>query len=143
MKIYRADRTALNILKFAIVAVSALLAILSYEFIPFHKLMLFICILCTVLGCVIAFIYIPMWFTQLQYHVSPGYITKKSGVFFKVEQTVKFSSIQYLNIITSPFSKITGLNFIILNVYGGKMLLLFLRHSDSREILKYIGDDYC
>ena len=73
----------------------------------------------------------------------PEYITKKSGVFFKVEQTVKFSSIQYLNIITSPFSKITGLNFIILNVYGGKMLLLFLRHSDSREILKYIGDDYC
>ena len=116
MKIFFADKTFLSFLQSIILIVSALIVILAFNLIPIYMLMLIVCILFSAAGIFTVFIYLPLWFSHLRYYVGEKSITKRSGAFFTNEQTIKYSSIQYSSIITGPFSRITGLNFIIIYV---------------------------
>lgn len=51
---------------------------------------------------------------------------------------MRTSAVQYTTTVRTPFSKITGLNFLIFNAMGGKIIWLFLSRKDLDEILKLI-----
>lgn len=78
-----------------------------------------------------------MWFGSVSYIISDTHITKRCGIFFIQEQTMRLQALQYSTIIRTPVSEKTGMNFIPLHAYGGMILLAFLKPEDAQEIQKF------
>ena len=123
MKHYYADKTCLNIL----------LAVTVYflSFIPI--VMILLCIIFLAAGFFTAIIYLPIYFKNLNYYVSNDRIIKESGFYFKKKQIIRIDKIQFTTSVSTPFSKLTGLNFIVLYAYGGMMTVMFLSDHDFAE----------
>jgi len=83
-------------------------------------------------GIVLIFFYFPLMFKNLEFYTDGNIVKKKHGVFFRREQTINISSVQYM---TTAECKIEGFCFIILNVYGGIMVLPFLSHKNFKTII--------
>lgn len=83
-------------------------------------------------------IYLPVLYNSINYYVGKNDIASISGVLFKSKRYMKMSSIQYVTKITTPLSKYTGLNFIVISAHGGRMAFTFLSKSDADEITSYI-----
>lgn len=143
MKVIKADRTILPLIQLITAIISAMLTMASYKFISIRIVMLIFCGIFLLTGAFLVLFYLPLWFRRLQYSITNETVTKRCGVFFTTERTVRFSSVQFADIVSFPFSKFTGLNFIILSAYGGKIALLFLKEQDKKTLLKNIGRDYC
>ena len=134
MKHYYADKTCLNILKILILSVTfILLAVTVYflSFIPIVMILLWIIFLAA--GFFTAIIYLPIYFKNLNYYVSNDRIIKESGFYFKKKQIIRIDKIQFTTSVSTPFSKLTGLNFIVLYAYGGMMTVMFLSDHDFAE----------
>lgn len=133
---YNPDRRSLTILQVAVIAAIIILIIAVRFFIKIYWLRMMLSIVFAVAALIADFIYLPLYFSNLRYCATNSEIKKCSGVLFKTSQTIKYSSIQYSTIITTPFSKYTGLNFAVFYVYGGKFLMLFLKSGDLQDIIK-------
>ena len=83
-------------------------------------------------------LYLPILYNSINYYVGKNDIASISGVFFRAKRYMKMSSIQYVTKITTPLSKYTGLNFIVISAHGGRMAFTFLSKSDVDEITTYI-----
>lgn len=136
MKKYKPDKNALLSVRLIVLALALFITGASKLYIPIDIIVIIIGI--AVLTAVIFFdcIYLPLYFSNLHYETDGETITKYSGVIFRTNRTVKFSTVQYTAVVTTPFSKATGLNFAILFVYGGQLRLIFLDHSDCAEIIR-------
>jgi len=136
MKNYRPDKNCILTVRFIIAFVSLILLIAVKYFITVSVLVVLISILIASLAFFIMFAYFPLFVKSIEYTATESEIMKRSGVFIKVHQSIRYSSIQYSTIVTTPLSQYTGLNFIVFFVYGGQLRLLFLNHSDASEILE-------
>ena len=137
MKHYYPDKACLTTLRIIIIfSVIILLGLVRY-FIPAKFLVLSITIAVAVIAFFVMFVYLPLYFSSIKYTATETEIMKSSGVFIKTHQSVRYSSVQYTSVISSPFSQYTGLNFIVFFVYGGQLRLLFLKQSDAQEILRF------
>lgn len=138
MKNYLPDKNCLFTLRISIIVVSlVLITAVNY----FFTARVLVILIDTIIGAgafFIMFAYLPLFLKSIHYMITDTEIIRSSGVMIKLHQSVKYSSIQYVNVITAPFSQYTGLNFIICFVYGGKLSLLFLNHNDAKEILDKI-----
>ncbi len=138
MKNYLPDKNCLFTLRIYIIVVSlVLITAVNY----FFTARVLVILIDTIIGAgafFIMFAYLPLFLKSIHYMITDTEIIRSSGVMIKLHQSVKYSSIQYVNVITTPFSQYTGLNFIICFVYGGKLSLLFLNHNDAKEILDKI-----
>ncbi len=138
MKNYLPDKNCLFTLRISIIVVSlVLITAVNY----FFTARVLVILIDTIIGAgafFIMFAYLPLFLKSIHYMITDTEIIRSSGVMIKLHQSVKYSSIQYVNVITTPFSQYTGLNFIICFVYGGKLSLLFLNHNDAKEILDKI-----
>lgn len=85
--------------------------------------------------CAVAAVYLPLYFKCLHYTVTDSDIRKNSGIFMHSEISIKISSIQYYSYVSLPLARRFGFSFIILYVYGGKLLLLFLDLKDAEYII--------
>jgi membrane protein YdbS with pleckstrin-like domain len=135
MKTYEPDRNGLMTLRILITLASAALIVLARVFIPWRLTVI-------ILGAVIAstalflmLIYLPVYFSSITYTITDSEIIRKTGVLIKFRQSVRFSSIQYTTVVSTPLAQYTGFNFIIFFVYGGQFRLLFLSQKDAKEIL--------
>ncbi len=138
MKEYYPDKHCLFTLILLILLAVSLIYLAAGIFIP-EKFELAVTIIRTtaiVIGSVIGFIYFPLFFRTVKYTLTETEIIRTSGVFIKIFQSVQYSSIQYTTIISSPFSKISGLNFVVFFMFGGQLRLLFLARDDAEEIMK-------
>lgn len=148
MKGYSPDRRCLSTLRLLITLAVVIIVAAAKYFIPIDKIVFIIVISAVSIACFEMFIHLPLYFSSIKYNTTETEVTKSSGVFIKVHQSVRYSSIQYTTIIKSPLSKHTGFNFIIFFVYGGQLRLLFLKKEDADEIIKQSGslnvkgDDY-
>jgi len=122
-------------LRVLIVCVSLILISAVNYFITVRVLIILIDMIIGAGAFFMMFAYLPLFLKSVRYSITDTEIIKSSGVIIRVHQSVQYSSIQYVNVITTPFSQYTGLNFIICFVYGGKLRLLFLNHTDAKEIL--------
>ena len=137
MKHYYPYKGCLTTLRIIIIfSVIILLGLVRY-FIPAKFLVLSITIAVAVIAFFVMFVYLPLYFSSIKYTATETEIMKSSGVFIKTHQSVRYSSVQYTSVISSPFSQYTGLNFIVFFVYGGQLRLLFLKQSDAQEILRF------
>ncbi len=134
MKHYYADKTCLNILKILILSVTFILLAVTVYFLSFIPIvMILLCIIFLAAGFFTAIIYLPIYFKNLNYYVSNDRIIKKSGFYFKKKQIIRIDKIQFTTSVSTPFSKLTGLNFIVLYAYGGMMTVMFLSDHDFAE----------
>lgn len=85
------------------------------------------------------FILLPIYFSKTTYTFDGRFINKKGGLFIVHKQFMKADSMQYATVIKTPFSKITGLNFVIIHALGGVMILHFISSNDLREIEKIVS----
>ncbi|MDE6780294.1 MAG: PH domain-containing protein [Ruminococcus sp.] len=135
MKNYLPDKSCLMTLRILIISVSVVLvSAVNY----FFTVKILIILIDTIIGAgafFMMFAYLPLFLKSIRYTVTDTEITKSSGVIIRLHQSVQYSSVQYVNVITTPFSQYTGLNFIVCFVYGGQLRLVFLNHNDAREIL--------
>ncbi len=115
--------------------VTAALLAAAKIYIPVDMVVIILGIFLGVVDILIMFIYLPLLFSSLKYEVSDNELTCISGVFIKSYQSVQFSAVQYTTVIFTPLSQYTGLNFLILFVYGGQLRLLFLKQQDALDIL--------
>lgn len=138
MKNYLPDKNCLFTLRIFIIVVSlVLITAVNY----FFTARVLVILIDTIIGAgafFIMFAYLPLFLKSIHYMITDTEIIRSSGVMIKLHQSVKYSSIQYVNVITTPFSQYTGLNFIMCFVYGGQLSLLFLNHNDAKEILDKI-----
>lgn len=134
MKHYYADKTCLNILKILILSVTFILLAVTVYFLSFIPIvMILLCIIFLAASFFTAIIYLPIYFKNLNYYVSNDRIIKESGFYFKKKQIIRIDKIQFTTSVSTPFSKLTGLNFIVLYAYGGMMTVMFLSDHDFAE----------
>lgn len=138
MKNYLPDKSCLMTLRILITFVSLILILAVSYFITVRILIILIDTIIGAGAFFIMFAYLPLFLKSVHYTVTDTEIIKSSGVMIKLHQSVQYSSIQYVNVITTPFSQYTGLNFIVCFVYGGQLRLVFLNHNDAREILNKV-----
>lgn len=139
MKHYEPDRSGLTTLRVIITIVSVGLLAAARIFIPWRLVMIISSAFVAAVALFLMLIYLPMYFTSITYTVTRSEIIRKSGVFIKFRQSVRFSSIQYTTVVSTPLAQYTGFNFIIFFVYGGQFRLLFLEQKDAKEILEISG----
>lgn len=155
MKRYYADKRSLNILRVLtfviliviIIALKYLLYILEIKYPEYFAqakstvpeiVVWTIMIVFAAVYVLYILIYLPILYNSIKYYVGKNDISAVSGVFMKSKRYMKMSSIQYVTKITTPLSKYTSLNFIIISAHGGRMLFTFLSKSDADEITSYI-----
>ncbi len=139
MKQYKPDRHCLTTMRLLITAAVVIVLWAVRYFIPIEKIVMLCIIVVIAIACFEMFVHLPMYFNSISYSATETEVTKSSGVFIKVHQSVRYSSIQYTTRISSPLSQHTGFNFIIFFVYGGQLRLLFLKRADADEIIRLSG----
>ena len=139
MRSFKPDRHALLTLRLVIAAASVLLFCAVKMYISLGIVLLIIGLAILTIDIFFICIYLPLYFKNLSYDTTETEITKHSGVYFISHQSVLYSTVQYMTVITTPFSQYTGLNFIVFFVYGGQLRLLFLNQEDALYILRKTG----
>lgn len=135
MKHYYADKTCLNILKILILSLTFILLVVTVYFLSFIPIIMIpLCIIFFGAGFFMAMVYLPVYFRNLNYYVSEDKIIKESGFYFRKKQIIRINKIQFTTAVSTPFSELTGLNFIVLYAYGGMMTVMFLSDRDFAEL---------
>lgn len=135
MKRYVPAKKALQSLRFIMIVLAIAVTVISYIFLNSHNIIMWI-IICVCWGMVILYgvFFLPIYFRNTVYNISDSDLRKKTGMVFFSKQFMKMSSIQYISTIITPFSKVTALNFIIVNAWGGRMIFCFLNRDEALEI---------
>lgn len=135
MKSYKPDRRSMNTLRAASAAAAIILITAFGLLIPIYSLMITLIAGAAAAAVIVIFVYLPMYFSSLSYTADEDEISKTSGAVFRKKQSVKLSSVQHYTLISTPLSERTGLNFIILYVYGGRIFMPYLSKADANEII--------
>jgi len=139
MKQYAPDRRCLTTMRLLITAAAIIILAAVRYFVPSEKIVVITVAAVISVAFLEMFVHLPLYFSSIKYTATEAEVTKSSGVFIKVHQSVRYSSIQYTTFISSYLSNYTGFNFIIFFVYGGQLRLLFLKKSDAEEIVAMSG----
>lgn len=140
MKQYTANSHAQYILQVTIPIAAIILIFLLWYFLPFlpHWLLWVITVVLNTAAAMLSACFLPLWFDSVSYTISETHITKRCGIIFVQEQTMRTQALQYSTILRTPFSAKSGLNFIPLHAYGGTIYLAFLRKQDAEEIQHFL-----
>ena len=140
MKQYTADKHAQYTLQIAAPVVSAVLIGLIWYFLAVlpHWMLWTLTVIVAAAAVLLSTLLLPMWFCTIVYSVSATHITRKCGIFFVQEQTMRTQALQFSSIFRAPFSEKNGMNFIPLHAYGGTVILAFLSRSDAEEIQAFL-----
>ena len=84
-------------------------------------------------------IYLPLLVKKTYCKIDGDKIYSQTGVIFTRSTTINLNDVLYSSVCKTPLSSFTGLNFIILNTFGGKTMLLFLSKDDCKEIRELIS----
>ncbi len=141
MKRYVPAKKALNSIRFIILVLSVAVTVLSYIFFNNHNIIMWI-IICVCWGAAILYgvFFFPIYFKHTVYNVYDSDIRKKTGMIFFSKQYMKIRSIQYISTIITPFSKLTALNFVIVNSWGGRMIFCFLTRDEAMELSSHLDE---
>lgn len=85
-------------------------------------------------------IYIPLLMKNISVCIDENEVVLKSGIIISCERRLRISRLELIYVIKTPFSKYTGLNFTVLCVYGKRLILPFMKSTDSKEIIDNLSD---
>ena len=139
MKRFRPDLRALGFLRI-VTALSALVAcILSVVTLTDYRLLMYIAVgIAAGVAFALDFIVFPLYFSRVSYNISNSFVIKQTGIFIRSEQIMKLRSFQYSSVISTPFSKFTSLNFIVIHALGAKITLHFIARDEIEQLLRLI-----
>lgn len=140
MNTFKPEKNALTALRVIILALSVLLVGVVRIYVPVDIIVIVFAVAVLLIDIFLIFVYLPVYFATLSYEMTDEKIIRHSGVFMKSHQSVRYSTVQYSTVVNTPFSDKTGLNFVILFVYGGSLRLLFLSSENAMKILRRCGD---
>lgn len=142
MKKYYPARSALITMKTVLFVPLVILLACAKHFLTAYPIIMWSCIaLFCVLYIFSALIWLPLYFKKTIYNVSRREIAKHSGVFYEKRQLMRVSSVAYMTRVFTPFSRLTGLNFVKFNALGGSIFLLFLENKDVTEISTLVSSE--
>ena len=127
----------LQIVIFVLSSMLTALCLLCYLRFGLFLFLIFI-ILFLSTGAFLNLFFLPSYFKKLYYYITPEQIAIHKGIFFRREQSIRLQSVQFVQIITGYHDGISGLNFMILYVYGGSLLLSFMSRDDRRELTEFL-----
>lgn len=136
MKKYQPDRHGLISVRILTTLFSVILSIISNIYVISEFLLFIVIIFIVTISIFVIFVYFPLYFSSLAYETTSTEVIKHSGVIVRSHQAIRFDSIQYTTVVSSPLSQYTGFNFVIFFIYGGQLRLDFLSRQDTIEILK-------
>ncbi|HAE53263.1 MAG TPA: hypothetical protein DCG30_08415 [Ruminococcus sp.] len=136
MKKYQPDRHGLISVRILTTLFSVILSIISKIYVISEFLLFIVIIFIVTISIFVMFVYFPLYFSSLAYETTSTEVIKHSGVIVRSHQAIRFDSIQYTTVVSSPLSQYTGFNFVIFFIYGGQLRLDFLSRQDTIEILK-------
>ncbi len=82
----------------------------------------------------------PLFYKKTRFMVSKDDIVKYTFLFTFKYQYMTMDSVRSVSTIITPLSRVTGLNFIIINALGSKMVLPFILKNDCLKITKYFNE---
>ena len=83
---------------------------------------------------IIAALLLPFYFIRSYFTVSSKEVTAFTGLFFTMRHFMPTSAIKSVTTIITPLGSITGLNFVVLNALGARLLIPFMSRRDAMEI---------
>ena len=139
MQDFRADRASLCLLQIVICLLAAVIDTAAALFLDHWTLLMWI-VIAVIAGVAIlvSFVLLPLSFRRLVCTVTATQITVCTGILFRKEQSVRMDAIQFVQLISGPFDGALGLNFVILHVYGGQLLILFLNRNDRNTLTAFL-----
>lgn len=139
MKEYSADPAAMKLLQITVCLLAAVLIFASARFLYRWSVVMWILIgIFAVTAIVLSFFCMPLYFSNLRCIITANQVTVRTGMFFRREQSIRLQSVQFVQTITGPWNGILGLNFIILYVYGGSLMIFFLKKADRQELTEFL-----
>lgn len=87
---------------------------------------------------IFALIFLRIWQKTLSYALTPDCIISDTGFFIRTRQIMKYSSVQYVSLVSMPFSRISSFNFVIVSALGGRLIMMFLSDSDAKSVVELI-----
>jgi len=93
-----------------------------------------------VIAALFAVLVLPFYFHKVKFTVSSKEITAVGGLFVTAKHFMLTESVKSVTSIITPLSRLTGLNFIILNTLGAKLIMPFLSRKDAEEISAAINN---
>lgn len=82
---------------------------------------------------------VPRYFKITKLTVSPDEICYKSGFLADNRQYMPTASVKSVTSIITPLSQYTGLNFLIVNALGAKIIVPFMRKNECKEAVDEIN----
>lgn len=82
---------------------------------------------------------LPIYFVKSFFSVSAGEIFTQTGMVVYTKQFMLSTSVKSVTTIVTPFGKYTGLNFVVLNALGSRLIMPFLTKKDALEITAIIN----
>ena len=83
---------------------------------------------------------LPFYFHKAGYTVSSKEITAKSGLIVTSKQFMLTSAVKSVTAIFLPLGRFTGMNFIVLNALGSRLVIPFLSKRDAQEIADQVNN---
>lgn len=141
MKTYKMNKAAINFIRIAMIIVTLVAAYLSFVYLSDYPIIMWLVIglfasVTILYGC----IFLPIYFKSSRYTIGPKEIRKQSGMLFFTKQYMKLESIQYVSSVIFPLSQFTGLNFVMINAFGGRVIFMFLSRNDALEIISFLEE---
>lgn len=93
-----------------------------------------------IVSALFAVLVLPFYFHKTRFTVSSKEITAKSGLLLTSRQFMLTSSVKSVTTVMFPLGKLTGMNFIILNALGARLLIPFLNKKDAVEITDIVNN---
>lgn len=93
-----------------------------------------------VIAALFAVLVLPFYFHKAGYTVSSKEITAKSGLIVTSKQFMLTSAVKSVTAIFLPLGRFTGMNFIVLNALGSRLVIPFLSKRDAQEIADQVNN---
>lgn len=139
MKTYRMNRAALNFIRIAMLVVALAVTYICFLYLSsFPVIMWLVISIFWAVGIMYGCIFLPIYFKSSRYTIGEKEIKKQAGMLFFTKQYIKLESVQYVSSVIFPLSQFTGLNFVTINAFGGRVIFMFLSRNDALEIIDYL-----
>lgn len=126
---------ALLTLRILILIVTLAATVLVYVYLSsFKTLMTIVICVLWALAIIFALILLPIYFRRTVMYISATELSIHTGLIFLRRSHMRVNAVQYISLITLPFSKLTGFNFLTVHGLGGALVLPFLSTDDAKAI---------
>ena len=88
---------------------------------------------------VVSIIIIPHYFLRSKVMITQTEVASAAGYFSYRTDYMPISAIKSVSVIITPLGSLTGLNFVVINALGARVLISCMRKSDAEEIAETIN----